>query len=379
MPARIAIMLPRFSQYGGVEQFGYRLAKELAGRGHAVDFICARQETEAPNGVQVFPVGRFGWLKIFKMLWFLMRAEQLRKQGNYDLSISLGKTWNQDLIRVGGGPLRIFWEKSERALEPGLPLWIKRITRWLSPDNWLTLAIERHQFTRNSQVIAVSDLVREWLLQAHPALNPGRVRVIYNRPDITRFAPPNEEKRTSVRSGLWQKVSSSPLPEEPVLFMGTASTNFQLKGIRPLIKTLPLLPSYVHLFIAGGRGTGEYHALAQSQGVAHRVHFCGKVSDMPAFMQALDIFVLPTFYDACSNAVLEALATGCRVLTSRVNGSAFFLPEAHVINDPGNVEAMAAQIAATLADPPPAPFRWPTTISSGLDAFVAAVEESLTK
>ena len=77
--ARIAIMLPRFSRYGGVEQFGCRLAEALAARGHTVDFICARQEAEAPAGVNVIAVGRPPGLKVVKMLWFLIRAERIRR------------------------------------------------------------------------------------------------------------------------------------------------------------------------------------------------------------------------------------------------------------------------------------------------------------
>ena len=47
-PARIALMLPRFSLYGGVEQYGVALAEGLAQRGHVVDFLCARREAQAP-------------------------------------------------------------------------------------------------------------------------------------------------------------------------------------------------------------------------------------------------------------------------------------------------------------------------------------------
>ena len=104
--ARIALILPRLSRYGGVEQFAFRLAEALAetrNSEHEVEFICARSECLPPVGVRTHIVGRPGGLKFNKMLWFLIRAEQVRKRGNYDLVISLGKTWNQDMMRVGGG------------------------------------------------------------------------------------------------------------------------------------------------------------------------------------------------------------------------------------------------------------------------------------
>lgn len=393
---RIAVMLPRFSRYGGVEQFGFRLAEGLARRGHLVDFICARQEADAPQGVRVLEVGRPPGFRSLKMLWFLVRAELLRRRGRYDLSVSLGKTWNQDISRMGGGPLKIFWEKSERALPPGFPRMVKRLGRSFSPSNWLTLLVEKHQFGKQSEVIAVSHLVRDWLLEAHASLAPERVRVVYNRPDSGRFFPPSPEERAAARAALRQAgPAASGVPEraargllaaghaepaalavEPV-FIGTASTNFRLKGVGPLIRAFALLPEQAVLFVAGGREHGRYTALARQLGLDRRVVFCGKVEDMPSFYKALDIFVLPTFYDACSNAVLEALVSGCKVLTSRSNGAAFFLDAHAVLPDPGDVGELAKRLRALMEQPAPPPFVWPDTALSGMDAFIACIERKL--
>ena len=375
--ARIAIMLPRFSRYGGVEQFGYRLAEGLAGRGHEVDFLCARKEADAPPGVRVRTVGRPPGGRFVKMLWFLAGVERLRRAGQYDLSISLGKTWNQDVSRMGGGPLRIFWELSERALPEGRARLLKRLARRLSPANGLTLFLERRQFTAQSDVIAVSHLVRDWLLAAHPALDPGRVQVVYNRPDTSRYAPPAEEERAAAQKALAASCGASLAQGGTPAFIGTASTNFQLKGVGPLIRALALLPEHALLFVAGGRDSGAYKELARSLGVEGRVFFLGKVDDMPAFYRALDLFILPTFYDACSNAVLEALASGCKTITSACNGAAHFLPPEAVLADPGDAGAMAERLAAFMKKPAPPPFAWPDTVQSGLEAFMDAVEERL--
>jgi UDP-glucose:(heptosyl)LPS alpha-1,3-glucosyltransferase len=370
-------MLPRFSLYGGVEQFGYRLAELLARRGHAVDFICARQETDAPQGVRVLVVGRPPGFKLLKMLWFLVRAEQVRKAGGYDLVLSLGKTWQQDISRMGGGPLRVFWDKSERALPPGWRRFAKKLGRRLSPSNQLTLFLEKRQFSGESDVVAVSHLVRDWLLGAHDALDPGRVRVVYNRPDTSRFFPPAAEKRRAARNKLIAGLTGGALREPEAVFIGTASTNFQLKGVDPLIRSLALLPENTGLFVAGGRESAAYAALARRLGLEHRVRFCGRVDDMPSFYQALDIFILPTFYDACSNAVLEALASGCKVLTSRDNGAAFFLEDAAVLPDPGDVEDMAARLRRTMESPAPPPFLWPRDVPNGLEDFADLLERKL--
>ncbi|MDR1946710.1 MAG: glycosyltransferase family 4 protein [Desulfovibrio sp.] len=373
--ARIAILLPRFSLYGGVEQFGFRLAEGLAGRGHRVDFICSRREAPVPPGVRIISTGRPPAFRLFKMLCFLIQAERLRAKGEYDLSIGLGQSLRQDLIRMGGGPLKIFRKKSEQAYPPGFRRTLKKIIRTLSPSNLLTLLLERRRFGPQSRVIAVSGLVREWLLQAHPALDPDKIDVVYNRPDAKRFRPPALEERREARSGLLRRHAPQFAGDpENFILIGTASTNFRLKGVDKLIKAVALLPENFLLLTAGGRGPGAYLNLARSLGLERRVIFTGKMDNMPSFYRALDLFALPTFYDACSNAVLEALASGCRTLGSAADGSSFFLEKDAVLEDPSDVEELARRITMLLKKPAPAGFSPPPGTACGLESFMDRVE-----
>ncbi|MDR2123549.1 MAG: glycosyltransferase family 4 protein [Desulfovibrio sp.] len=372
---RIAVLLPRFSRYGGVEQFGYRLAEGLAGRGHSVDFICSRQEAPAPPGVRVLSTGRPPGFRLFKMLYFLLRAEQMRAQGSYDLTVGLGKSLRQDLVRMGGGPLRIFRKHAERAVPSGYRRAVKVLRRRLSPSNLLILFLERRAFGPESRVIAVSDLTREQLLAAYPALDPGKVAVVYNRPDAARFRLPSPEERGAARHALFRRYAPH-LAGDPgdYILIGTASTNFRLKGVDRLIRATALLPDNVLLLTAGGRKADAYLHPARSLGIEQRVVFMGKTEDMPAFYRALDLFALPTFYDACSNAVLEALASGCRTLSSSADGASFFLDREAVLEDPADVEELARRIMLLLEKPPPAGFNPPPGVACGLEAFMDQVE-----
>lgn len=350
---RIALMLPRFSRYGGVEQFGYRLAGALAERGFAVDVLCARAETPAPAGVRVRSVGRFGGVKILKMLWFLIRVEQLRRQGGYDVSISLGKTWNQDIVRTGGGPLQVFWRLSQEAWPAGLPRAMKRLGRWLQPANWLSFFIESHMYRKTPHIVAISHVVRQWIEEIYPHLGQpwGRavqagqgeqtLHTIYNCPDVSRFRPPAQQERQDARAAFRMG--------EGEYALGVATTNFALKGVAQLIKCLALLPEDTHLHVAGGRGSKVYVALARRLGLEHRVYFHGKVQDMQSFYHSLDMFVLPTFYDTLGNVVLEALRCGLKTICSNRAGAAFFLPPRQVLENPADHEEIARRVTALRA------------------------------
>jgi UDP-glucose:(heptosyl)LPS alpha-1,3-glucosyltransferase len=57
-----------------------------------------------------------------------------------------------------------------------------------------------------------------------------------------------------------------------------------------------------------------------------------------------DFFVLPTKHDPCSLVVLEALAMGLPVITTRFNGACEIMTHGvhgYILEDPNNVQALA--------------------------------------
>lgn len=364
--ASIALMLPRFGLYGGVEQFAYRLAEALAEE-HDVDFICARAEASPPLGVRVVIVGRLGWFKWLKIAWFAICAEQARKKGSYDLVIGLGKTWNQDIVRIGGGPQSKFWSLSERAWSPGFHRYSKKFRRYINPSSWLNFFIEKHQIYSQSTLVCVSETVRQWVLEAYPSIQSPEV--IYNLPDLSRFTPTTYEQRVVARAKFDLDMGH--------VAIATATSNFMLKGTRSLIKAMKLLPLNFKLFIAGGRDTSSYKKLVHLLKIQDRVIFMGKVQDMLSLYRAIDLFALPTYYDACSNAVLEARACGLKVLSSKYDGSSSFLPQHWLINNPSSSQEIANKLLSMSQEPPPDPMYIPNTIKAGLSSWVNFIEAML--
>ena len=65
----------------------------------------------------------------------------------------------------------------------------------------------------------------------------------------------------------------------------------------------------------------------------------GRIDNPVPYYAAADAYVQPTFYDPCSLVVLEALASGLPVVTSRFNGVSELLTqgrEGYVIYDPAD-------------------------------------------
>jgi UDP-glucose:(heptosyl)LPS alpha-1,3-glucosyltransferase len=128
--------------------------------------------------------------------------------------------------------------------------------------------------------------------------------------------------------------------------------NYRLKGLAPLIKALPHVTDgrRCRIVVIGGANFQRYKSLARRLGVADRVTFLGFRSDPRDAYFGADFLVHPTFYDPCSLVVLEALACGLPVVTSRYNGAAEKLdPECGlVVTDPHDARELGAALTDML-------------------------------
>lgn len=114
--------------------------------------------------------------------------------------------------------------------------------------------------------------------------------------------------------------------EEDSLLLGTAARLTPQKGLDTLIRAVKRLIEHDDRFrftclIAGvGEDRDGLTALCRSLGLEERVRLVGRVTDIPAFLQALDIFILPSRWEGLGVVLLEAMANGCPIVASRVGG-----------------------------------------------------------
>jgi glycosyltransferase involved in cell wall biosynthesis len=131
------------------------------------------------------------------------------------------------------------------------------------------------------------------------------------------------------------------------------------KGVAVLLDALAALaPHHAELrltLVGDGPEARRLRRRAVRLGVADRVRFLGRRphQDLPALLHEADVFVLPSLSEATPRVVLEAMAMGLPVVTTRVGG----LPEMVVdgrtglLVDPADAQELAAAIGRTLANP----------------------------
>lgn len=95
----------------------------------------------------------------------------------------------------------------------------------------------------------------------------------------------------------------------------------------------------------------EKHPLVE----AHKdeVTFTGLRHDIPDILASTDIFVLPSYSEGLSNALMEAMASGCACIASDVGGNAFLIQNgvSGFLYSAGDREALAAHIRRLIQDP----------------------------
>jgi glycosyltransferase involved in cell wall biosynthesis len=92
--------------------------------------------------------------------------------------------------------------------------------------------------------------------------------------------------------------------------------------------------------------------LVEELGIAPRCRFQGRVADVAPWLACMDLFVLPSISEALSNALMEAMASRCACIASRVGGNVELVRpgDTGLLFEPGDVLGLADQITRLAGD-----------------------------
>jgi UDP-glucose:(heptosyl)LPS alpha-1,3-glucosyltransferase len=323
-----------FPARGGCSTYITDLARRLVTDGHEVHlYACAWESSSLPAALHYHPLHAPRGPRFLRPWRFGTDCEQTVHAGRHQVSIGFDKTWGQDILYPQGG-LHLASVRHNLGKYPGSA---SRGLAWLAKccdlAHWSFAALERRQYLGQKPplIIVNSEMVRRHF-QEYYGTQPSELRVLYSAIDPSRFAAPDRPRRRME----WREHWGIRHHETVGLF---AAMNYRLKGLEPLLHAMRRLPagSAFRLIVAGNRRTQRYERLARRLGLGDRVDFLGPRRDMMNCYFAADFLIHPTFYDPCSLVVLEALACGLPVITSRYNGASELLQpprDGYVVEDP---------------------------------------------
>lgn len=173
-------------------------------------------------------------------------------------------------------------------------------------------------------------------LTVQHGVSPKKVTTIWNGIDLDRYP------------------YSGPCPEGPVVCVARLSPE---KGIDMLIRAAALVvrenPAFILEIAGDGTCLSALRGLVDELDLANHVHFLGQVRDVSRLLARTSLFVLPSLSEGISLTILEAMARGLPVVTTRVGGNieAVVEGETGLLVPPGDPGELAAAICRLQRDP----------------------------
>lgn len=278
---------------GGAEAFAVMVAKQLVERGHRLTILA--EDGSAAEGMELI-CGGFD------------SAPACIEAVRPDLVLDWGLNVSADVHRLGGGTHREFQRIFLESCRPWVRPFKGALYRWLPRHRRIARSERLLLEEPGAHFIAVSSFVQKQVLRT-AAVDPSRVCVLHNGVDTERF---RADREPAERNALREDLGLSP---DDVAFLFVAH-NLKLKNVRLLARIFPQIvrgQPGAKLLVLGRRDPGFGAEWARY--VPH--------TDSPETVYAAaDALLHPTFYDACANVVLEAMASGLPVVSSDRNGSA---------------------------------------------------------
>lgn len=164
-------------------------------------------------------------------------------------------------------------------------------------------------------------------------------------PDRLRVVPWGVDAQRVTDADLARVRAAYALPSDFVLFVGTLEPRKNLAGLVAAMRSVPELP----LVVAGADGWGDAVPDTVRDG---DVRFVGFVpdADLRPVVQAASVLAYPSLGEGFGLPILEAMAQGTPVVTSRGSSTGEVAGEAAALADPHDPDSIAAAIREVLAE-----------------------------
>ncbi len=174
------------------------------------------------------------------------------------------------------------------------------------------------------RVVAVSHAQAQWMAE-NRLVKPSKLRVIQQSTKIEEL------------------LALPPKPVEPPLILGAYGRFDRQKGFDVLIKAMRLIPKEKVRLYLGGYGPDE-EALQELAREQENIKFLGTILDVPAFLNACDVVVIPSRWEPWGNVCLEAKAAGKPVIACRVDGLIEQMSDCGILVPPEDPESLAGAL-----------------------------------
>ena len=343
MALKIAIIIERADiRLGGAERSVLELRAALSALGHSVDVLAAKGQATGRN---IHILCRSDAGKRMNFFTFGKTLREFLAENKYDIIHSVLPFEFADVYQPRGGTYAETIVRSAASYQNKFVEFYKKTFSVANSRRTTLLRAERKlaQASDGPVIAALSRYVAEQFRE-HYGTDSRRIAIISNGIKIAKQHDTSQAYK--LRTEILMKFGLKEA-DNPVLFF-FAANNFRLKGLSTLIKAMQIASQKqkerkAYLIVAGRDKKKKYYHLANAT-APRNIIFLGSLGNIHDAMSIIDIAVLPTFYDPSSRFILEALAAGKPVITTKYNGACdLFADNVHgkIVDDPQDASALA--------------------------------------
>lgn len=201
-------------------------------------------------------------------------------------------------------------------------------------------------FRRCDAIVSVTEQIVQ-TMSAREFVGPGRIRVIKN--GIKPVDPTEVSEKMALKKSLSIKDTD--------LVVGCVGRLVPVKNhilfLSAFKSALPSHPNMVLILVGDGPLRDEIKNTVHSLGLEPFVRLLGDRKDVPALLNMMDMFALPSLNEGHSISVLEAFSAGKPVIASNRGGNPTLVTHglSGLLVDPEDINAMAEAIKYLATNP----------------------------
>ncbi|MDQ7783162.1 MAG: glycosyltransferase family 4 protein [Desulfomonilaceae bacterium] len=349
---KIAMALENFSRHaGGAESYAVELANTLASEGWEVHLYGHSWDGHPENAI-FHEIPRMPkWVPpSVRILDFALRHRAMVRAEHFDVVLGFGNTIAMNVYQSHGGVHYLSSVRKIGAIRNPVLRVLKFLAMCASPKYHLRARIESAPFRSNQRpvIIAISDMVRNDMAD-YFGIPKDSIKLVYNGIDHARFGRADRTEARRLRRDMGF--------DEHVLFLFMAY-DFRKKGVRSLVQAASVLRDRVGrgrfgVVVVGRPPSPALGRMVRRLQLSDIIVFPGQTTQPELYYHACDVFVLPTFYDACSLVVFEAMAAGLPAITTIHNGASGIMEhgvDGMILQDANDIGELAEALSFFLDD-----------------------------
>lgn len=320
---------------GGAEDLAVGISGSLASQGISTSFVCLRElgvvgeelaQKNAPvHLLKAAPGKRFSLPGLLQFARWL-RANEIALVHSHTYH---AHTYALPASRIAGIPAILHHHKTLEKM--------KLHRRWMM--GWM--------LRKAAAVIALSEQTAHDLTDAF-GLQTKKVHAFPNAVNTSVFFPASSEEKRRLREDLGISPDS--------FVIGSVASLNKIKNHQATVEAIALngltKKNTSVLILGEGRERQSLESAVNQYGLKNKVLLVGNQRPIAPWIRAMDVFVMPSFWEGQSLALLQAIAANLPILASNIEGNTAILRADHPgLFDPNDGKHYASLLEKSLNEP----------------------------